>query len=1156
MTGKSRGSLLRASKGIAVNAQATLLCLMLLQFLNQPLLLFLYPYEVKWPSQKTQSGVGLARRRGRRCQDVIGSDMVAVSHVCKFRWLSDGRTNMGKITNFKSTVRNFKALRPQKSAVRNNYLTVTEPSWRQRNPPRVPNLIGGRFVDSQSFTSIDVLNPATQLVVSQVPLTTNEEFKAAVFAAKRAFPVWRKTPIATRQRIMFKFQELIRRDIDKLARNITSEHGKTLKDAYSDVLRGLEEVEHACGLATLQMGEFVSNVSNGIDSYSMREPLGVCAGICHFDFPAMIPLWMFPVSVTCGNTFILKPSEKDPGAAVMLSELAVEAGLPNGVLNIVHGTNDIVNSICDDDDIKAISIVSPNTAGAYVYTRASAKGKRIQSNVGAKNHAVVMPDASVDATLNALVAAGFGAAGQKCMALNTVVFVGGLNPWEDKLVERAKAIKVNAGTEPDADIGPVISKQAKEQLCRLIQTGVDTGAKLILDGRNIVVPGYEHGCFIGPTILSNVTTNMECYKEEVFGPVLLCMQAASIEEAIDIVNRHKYSNGASIFTTSGVAARKFQTEIEVGQVGINVPISAPLPFSSFTSCRPSFAGDLNFDGKAGVQFYTHIKTVTQQWKDLLDSSGASVAMPSPRTSASGREVSRSNRRFMEEYYFPGNLAQELSRVQNLIGGAFVDSQSPDSIDVINPATQEVVSQVPLTTNEEFKAAVSAAKQAFSSWRSTPVTARQRIMFKLQELIRRDIDKLALNITTEQGKTLKDAHGDVFRGLEVVEHACGMATLQMGEYVSNVSNGVDTYSLREPLGVCAGICPFNFPAMIPLWMFPVAVTCGNTFVLKPSEKDPGASIMLAELAMEAGLPNGVLNIVHGTNDIVNAICDDEDIRAVSFVGSNTAGMHIYGRASAKGKRVQSNMGAKNHAIVMPDAHVDATLNAIAAAGFGAAGQRCMALSTVVFVGGLKSWENKLLERAKALKVNAGTEPDADLGPVISKQAKERIYRLVQSGVESGARLLLDGRNIEVPGYEHGNFIGPTILSDVRANMECYEEEIFGPVLLCMEADSLEEAINIVNKNKYGNGASIFTTSGVAARKFQTEIEAGQVGINVPIPVPLPFFSFTGSKASFAGDLNFYGKAGVNFCTQIKTVTQQWKDLPGGTGVNLAMPTSQK
>ncbi|KAG6529611.1 hypothetical protein ZIOFF_011820 [Zingiber officinale] len=495
------------------------------------------------------------------------------------------------------------------------------------------------------------------------------------------------------------------------------------------------------------------------------------------------------------------------------------------------------------------------------------------------------------------------------------------------------------------------------------------------------------------------------------------------------------------------------------------------------------------------------------------------------------------------------------RVRNLIGGAFVESQSKDWIDVVNPATQEVVSRVPITTDEEFKAAVNAAKGAFPHWRNTPVTARQRIMLKLQELIRRDMDKLALNITTEQGKTLKDAQGDVFRGLEVVEHACGMATLQMGEYISNVSNGIDTYSIREPLGVCAGICPFNFPAMIPLWMFPMAVTCGNTFVLKPSEKDPGASMMLAELAIEAGLPDGVLNIVHGTNDVVNNICDDDDIKAISFVGSNTAGMHIYARAAAKGKRVQSNMGAKNHAIIMPDASPDATLNSLIAAGFGAAGQRCMALSTAVFVGGSKSWEDELTRRAAELKVNAGTEPGTDLGPVISRQAKDRISKLIQSGIESGARVVLDGRGIIVPGHEHGNFVGPTILADITGDMECYKEEIFGPVLLLMTADNLDEAIQIVNSNKYGNGASIFTTSGASARKFQTEIEAGQVGINVPIPVPLPFFSFTGSKASFAGDLNFYGKAGVQFNTQIKTVTQQWKDT-SGQGISLAMPTSHK
>ncbi|KAG4209164.1 hypothetical protein ERO13_A03G178200v2 [Gossypium hirsutum] len=529
-----------------------------------------------------------------------------------------------KLRQGNMSVRNYKSLKPQKSAVRNNYLSVMEPSWRQHNPPRVPNLIGGRFVDSQSFASIDVINPATQEVVSQVPLTTNEEFRAAVFAAKRAFPSWRNTPSTIRQRIMFKFQELIRRDIDKLAMNITNEHGKALKDAYDDVLCGLEVVEHACGLANLQIGEFVSNISNGVDSYSIREPLGVCAGICPFDFPAMIPLWMFSTAVTCGNTFILKPSEKDPGAAVMLAELAAEAGLPNGVLNIVHGSNEIISTICDDDDIKAVSFVGPSTAGSYVYSRASAKGKRVQCNIGAKNHAVVMPDASMDTTLNALVTAGFGGAGQKRMSLSTVVFVGGLTPWEDKLVERAQALRVQPGTEPDTDIGPVISKQAKELICRLIQSSVGSGAKLVVDGRNILVPGYEHGNFIGPTILSNVKVSMECYKEETCGPVLLCMEADNIEEAIDIVNRNKYGNGASIFTTSGVTARKFQTEIEVGQVGINIPISAPFPFSCFTSLKPLFAGDFNFDGKAGIQFYTQIKTVSQQWKDVAAGTSSDV----------------------------------------------------------------------------------------------------------------------------------------------------------------------------------------------------------------------------------------------------------------------------------------------------------------------------------------------------------------------------------------------------------------------------------------------------------------------------------------------------------------------------------------------------
>ncbi|XP_040370465.1 uncharacterized protein LOC112186885 isoform X4 [Rosa chinensis] len=480
------------------------------------------------------------------------------------------------------------------------------------------------------------------------------------------------------------------------------------------------------------------------------------------------------------------------------------------------------------------------------------------------------------------------------------------------------------------------------------------------------------------------------------------------------------------------------------------------------------------------------------------------------------------------------------KVPNFIGGKFVDSQGCSIIDVVNPATQEIVSHVPLTTYEEFKAAVSSAKQAFPSWKNTPITIRQRILFKLQELIRRDIDKLAMNITLEQGKTLKGAESDVLRGIEVVEHACGMATLQMGEFVPNASYGIDTYSIREPLGVCAGICPFNFSSMIPLWMFPVAVTCGNTFVLKPCEKNPA-------LAKEAGLPDGVLNIVHGTHDIVNYICDDDDIKAVSLVGSSTAGMHIHAKAVARGKRVQvnssssslTNLSRYSTTFLQVKSVVE---NLISTYICFLTGQRCMALNTAVFVGNSITWERELVERAKALKVNVGTDPSADVGPVITKEVKDCICRLVQSSVESGARLVLDGRNVMVRGYENGNFIGPTILCDVTTNMDCFKEEIFGPVLLCMQAASLEEAITIINRNRCGNGASIFTTSGIAARKFQNEVEAGLVGINVPVPVPLPLSSFNGSKASFGSDLNISGKAGVQFYTQIKAVAQQWKDLP--------------
>ncbi|KAG5529638.1 hypothetical protein RHGRI_030124 [Rhododendron griersonianum] len=469
------------------------------------------------------------------------------------------------------------------------------------------------------------------------------------------------------------------------------------------------------------------------------------------------------------------------------------------------------------------------------------------------------------------------------------------------------------------------------------------------------------------------------------------------------------------------------------------------------------------------------------------------------------------------------------KVHNLIGGKSVDSQACAIVDVLNPATQGVVSQVPFTTYDEFRAAVSAAKQALPSWKNTPVNTRQRIMFKFQELIHRDIDKLAMSICREQGKTLTSAKNDVLRGLEVVEQACGMASLQMGEFVPNSSNGVDTYCVREPVGVCAGICSFNFPAVISLWMFPIAVTCGNTFILKPSEKHPGASMILAALAIEAGLPDGVLNVVHGTNEIINHMCDDDDIKAISFVGPNTVGMHIYARAAARGIRVQSNMGANNHAVITPDASADATLDALVAAGFGAAGQRCTFLSTAIFVGGSMPWEEELVERAKELKVNAGTEPGADIGPVISKEAKDHTCRLVQSAVESGARLILDGRYIIVCYQTQPKF------QDM--NMETlWVRPSYVMLQLTWNATRKKSLDRFSFVRRYGKGASIFTTSGVSARKFQNGIEAGLVGVNVPVPIPLPFSSFNGSEASCSG------KEGVQFYTKPKRVAQKWKDLP--------------
>lgn len=493
-------------------------------------------------------------------------------------------------------------------------------------------------------------------------------------------------------------------------------------------------------------------------------------------------------------------------------------------------------------------------------------------------------------------------------------------------------------------------------------------------------------------------------------------------------------------------------------------------------------------------------------------------------------------------------------VKNWINGRPVESKTNNWIELTDPSTNEVIGLVPKSTQAEMNEAVENAKETFKTWSKTTILQRQQIMFRYQDLIKKNMRRIAENISKEQGKTIPDAEGSILRGLQVVESCCSVTFMQTGETMHSVAKDMDIHSYRVPLGVTAGIAPFNFPAMIPLWMFPVAAVCGNTMLMKPSEQDPGACMMLVELAKEAGLPDGVVNCIHGQHEAVTFICDHPDIRAISFVGSDTAGNYIYERGSKNGKRVQCNMGAKNHGVIMPDANKEQALNQLVGAAFGAAGQRCMALSTAIFVGKAREWIPEFVEKAKKLRVGAGHDPKADLGPLISKKAKERVLELVESGVNEGAKLLLDGRNVKVPGYDKGNFVGPTVLYDVKPNMRCYTEEIFGPVLVSMGVDTLDEAIKVINSNPYGNGTAIFTTNGATARKFTQEIDVGQVGVNVPIPVPLPMFSFTGSRGSFRGDTNFYGKNGMNFYTQLKTVTSQWRQEDATPmDVQMAMPT---
>ena len=503
--------------------------------------------------------------------------------------------------------------------------------------------------------------------------------------------------------------------------------------------------------------------------------------------------------------------------------------------------------------------------------------------------------------------------------------------------------------------------------------------------------------------------------------------------------------------------------------------------------------------------------------------------------------------FKFHFKYPHNMTTHWAFYSNFsaattklfINGQFVESNANKWINLHNPATNEVISKVPVSTEQEMTAAVNSAKQAFKSWSNTSLLTRQQYMFKLQNAIKTNIKRIAAKITEEQGKTLLDAEGSVFRGLQTVENACAAPNLLLGESFESVSKDLDTISYRVPLGVCAGIAPFNFPAMIPLWMIPYAMVTGNTFVMKPSERVPGATMVLMEILNEIGVPPGVVNVIHGQHDAVNFICDHPDIKAISFVGANTAGKHIYERGAKNGKRVQSNMGAKNHGVVMPDANKEDSLNQINGAAFGAAGQRCMALSTAVFVGEAQKWIPDLIPRASKLKVNAGHVPGADLGPVISLESKLRICSLIESGVKQGAKLILDGRDIVVPGYEKGYFVGPTILKDVNPSMDCYKEEIFGPVLICISVDTLDDAINLINSNPYGNGTAIFTRSGAVARKFSQEVNVGQIGINVPIPVPISTYAFSGTRGSFLGENHFVGRSGIHFFTEIKTITQLWK-----------------
>jgi malonate-semialdehyde dehydrogenase (acetylating)/methylmalonate-semialdehyde dehydrogenase len=479
------------------------------------------------------------------------------------------------------------------------------------------------------------------------------------------------------------------------------------------------------------------------------------------------------------------------------------------------------------------------------------------------------------------------------------------------------------------------------------------------------------------------------------------------------------------------------------------------------------------------------------------------------------------------------------QVPHFIDGASVNGQSGREGDVFNPATGEVQAKVGLASGDEVRKAIAAAQNALPEWANTPPITRARVMFRYKQLLEDHMDELAEILTQEHGKVFSDAKGEILRGIEVVEFACGAPHLLKGDFTENVGTGIDSFSMRQPVGVVAAITPFNFPAMVPLWMFPMAVVCGNTVVLKPSEKDPSAPNRLAELLIEAGAPKGVLNVVHGDKEAVDTLLTDPGVQAVSFVGSTAVGEYIYTTGCAHGKRVQALCGAKNHMVVMPDADMDRAADALMGSGYGAAGERCMAISVAVAVGdsGDRLIE-KLEPRVRALKVGPGLDSEAEMGPLITGQHRDKVSSYIDLGVEEGAKLVVDGRGLQLQGYENGFFLGGTLFDEVKPDMRIYKEEIFGPVLSVVRANDFGEAMELVNSHEYGNGTAIFTGDGDVARTFSSHCNIGMVGVNVPIPVPMAFHSFGGWKRSAFGDHGMYGMDAVHFYTKRKTVTARW------------------